>query len=95
MLTRTSEGLRIDAVHTRAICDEIGDRLRDMLRRQFSNELPPRLRDLMAQLEKLDETLPSIVPSLDDMMMRQGPTARSRDDRSIDVGECVGAISSR
>jgi hypothetical protein len=76
MLTRTSASLRIDAVHARAICDEIGDRLGVMLRRQASHELSPRLRDLMEQLARLDdEASPSIVPSLDDMLIRQTPIA--------------------
>jgi hypothetical protein len=66
MLTRTGAGLQIDAVHTRAICDEVGERLRAMLK--DSHELPPRLRDLMERLARLDdEASPSIVPSLDEM----------------------------
>jgi len=75
MLMRSGAGLPIDAVHARAICDEIGDRLRDILRRQASNELPPRLRYLMEQLAKLDDDgSPSIIPALDDMMIGQGLT---------------------
>jgi hypothetical protein len=76
MLTRTGASLQIDAVHTRAICDEIGDRLRDVLHRQVSHELPPRLQYLMEQLAKADEEVsPSIAPSLDDMMISRGPPA--------------------
>jgi hypothetical protein len=72
MLTRTDTGLRIDAVHARAICDEIGDRLGVMLRRPSSHELPPRLRYLMDQLARRDdEVSPSIVPTLDDMLIQQ------------------------
>jgi hypothetical protein len=88
MLTRTSADLQINATHARAICDEIGDRLRDMLRCQFGNELPPRLRDLMAQLEKLDdETSPSIVPSLDDMVIQRKPIAPGRETIAVSMLE--------
>lgn len=76
MLTRTGASLQIDAIHTRAICDEIGDRLRDVLDRELSRELPPRLRDLMARLAKADNMAsPSIAPSLDEMMIQPAPVA--------------------
>jgi len=90
MLTRTDAGVRIDAVHARAICDEVGERLGVMLRRSASRELPPRLRDLMDQLAKLDdEAAPSIVPSLDDMLLPQVPNVAT----SLEAD--AGAISSR
>jgi hypothetical protein len=85
MLTRTGASLQIDAIHARAICDEIGDRLRNILDRELSHELPPRLRDLMAQLAKADNTAsPSIAPSLDEMM-QPAPVAllRRAQDRSL------------
>jgi hypothetical protein len=93
MLMRSGAGLQIDAVHARAICDEIGDRLRDILRRQASNELPPGLRYLMEQLAKLDDESPSIVPALDDMMIGQGLTTRL--DAAPIVGASAGAVSIR
>jgi hypothetical protein len=94
MLMRSGAGLLIDAVHARAICDEIGDRLRDILRRQASNELPPRLRYLMEQLAKLDDDgSPSIVPALDDMMIGQGLTTRL--DAASIVAASAGAVSTR
>jgi hypothetical protein len=75
MLTRTDAGMRIDAVHARAICDEIGERLGVMLRRSSSHELPPRLRDLMDQLARRDdEASPSIVPTLEEMLIGQTST---------------------
>jgi hypothetical protein len=77
MLTMTEAGLQIDTIHARAICDEIGERLRTVLRRDAGQDLPPRLRDLMEQLAKADgEASPSIVPSLDDMLMPQEAVAR-------------------
>jgi hypothetical protein len=64
MRTSVDEELGIDDVHTRAICEEIGDRLREMLARSVS-ELPPRLRGLVQEFERADqETGPSIAPSL-------------------------------
>jgi hypothetical protein len=72
MLTMTGAGLQIDTIHARAICDEIGERLRTVLRRDVDHghDLPPRLRYLMEQLAKADEVAsPSIVPSLDEMLM--------------------------
>jgi hypothetical protein len=76
MSTTTGTTLRIDAVHARAICDEIGDQLRGMLRRQVSRELPPRLKELMEHLRRLDDqAAPSIVPSLD-MTIRERPITR-------------------
>jgi hypothetical protein len=60
-------GLEIDSLHCRAICEEIGDRLRIALR-PVSEALPIRLQLLMDQLAELDcELAPSIAPSLEDM----------------------------
>jgi hypothetical protein len=76
MLTRMDAGVRIDTVHARAICEEIGDRLGVMLRRSSGHELPPRLRDLMDQLARRDEeAAPSIVPTLDDMLIQLAPSS--------------------
>jgi hypothetical protein len=73
MLVRTGVNMRIDAVHSREICAEIGDRLREILRRETTSELPPRLQHLMERLAEADrETSPSLVPSLEDMI-RQEP----------------------
>lgn len=95
MLTRTGASLQIDAVHTRAICDEIGDRLRDVLRCQVSHELPPRLQDLMEQLAKADETVsPSIAPSLDEMISQGPPTPHARRSQHRS-SQAEAAISSR
>ena len=70
MSARTGASIQIDAVHLRAICDEIGDRLREILRRETSHVLPPRLNDLMQQLAKAHfEFAPSIVPSLEDIII--------------------------
>ena len=74
MSARTGDSLQIDAVHLRAIRDEIGDRLREILRRETSRVLPPRLNDLMQQLARADfEFAPSIVPSLEDIIVEREP----------------------
>ncbi|HKU05020.1 MAG TPA: hypothetical protein VJR30_03040 [Bradyrhizobium sp.] len=70
--------LQIDSSHCRAICDEIGDRLRIMLDRE-ATALPPRLQMLMQQLAEQDFVLapsiaPSIVPSIGDMIGQAEPT---------------------
>jgi hypothetical protein len=68
MSKSNAANIRIDHVHSRAICDEIGERLREALRRE-SVELPPRLQLLVARLAELDgEVAPSIIASFEDML---------------------------
>ena len=55
----------LDHLHCRAICDEIGERLRYALAREKS-EIPPRLMALIERLALLDEA-PSIAPSIEEM----------------------------
>ena len=65
--------LQIDDSHCRAICDEIGDRLRIALAPGAA--LPIRLQILLAQLAAQDRELaPSMVPAVADMT-RQPETA--------------------
>ena len=67
-----SNQLRIDGLHCRAICDEIGERLQIMLRPDAA-ELPARLQILIDRLADQDRQLaPSIVPDLDDMIRQSG-----------------------
>jgi hypothetical protein len=69
----TQNELKIDSSHCRAICDEIGDRLRAMLDRE-SPAMPLRLRLLMDRLAEQDFDLaPSIAPSMDDMVWQPAP----------------------
>ena len=59
--------LQIDHEHCRAICDEIGDRLRIVLNREVT-PLPPRLLMLLNRLADSErEPAPPIVPSMDQM----------------------------
>ena len=69
-------GLQFDELHCRAICDEIGDRLRIALAPGAA--LPIRLQILLAQLAAQDRELaPSMVPAMADMA-RQPDTASGR-----------------
>jgi len=71
----TQSELKIDSSHCRAICDEIGDRLRAMLDREIP-AMPLRLRLLMDRLAEQDSELaPSIAPSMDDMVWQPVPVA--------------------
>jgi hypothetical protein len=71
----TQNELKIDSSHCRAICDEIGDRLRVMLDREIP-VMPLRLRLLMDRLAEQDSELaPSIAPSMDDMVWQPVPVA--------------------
>jgi hypothetical protein len=68
MSSRKALQLQLDSGHCRAICDEIGERLRTLLDRE-TDEVPQRLRMLMDRLAELDgDNAPSIVPAMDDMI---------------------------
>jgi hypothetical protein len=54
--------VRIDKIHSRAICTEIAERLRLVLAKEQS-EVPISLKSQIDRLPKLDEGSPSIVPS--------------------------------
>ncbi|HEV7876620.1 hypothetical protein [Bradyrhizobium sp.] len=61
------EALLLDSGHCRAICDEIGERLRFLIEKE-SAEIPQRLRLLLERFAELEgEQAPSIAPSMDDM----------------------------
>jgi hypothetical protein len=71
MSKKNAADIRIDHIHSRAICDEIGERLRETLRRE-ALELPPRLQLLVDRLAEIDgRSAPSIVPSFEDMLPRR------------------------
>jgi hypothetical protein len=99
MLKATGATSQIDSIHARAICDEIGDRLRGMLPRQASPELTPRLEELMEHLTMLDDqSSPSIVPSLDDMTIGERTVAAlapAKKTAAPGIETDSGAISSR
>jgi hypothetical protein len=65
--------LQLDHTHCRAICDEIGEQLRDTLAREIG-QTPAHLRTLLERLAQLDGA-PSIVPAMDDMASLRGPLA--------------------
>jgi hypothetical protein len=71
MSKKNAADIRIDPIHSRAICDEIGERLRQVLKRE-SVGLPPRLQLLVDRLAELDGAAAlSIVPSFEDMLPRR------------------------
>jgi hypothetical protein len=53
---------RMDHATSIAVCNGIGERLRDIMR-PGAGHLPPRLQQLMEQLQQIDES-PSIVPQM-------------------------------
>lgn len=56
--------VQLDHIHSQAILQGIGERLRDALNRE-SPEMSQRLRTLIARLPELDrERAPSIVPEM-------------------------------
>jgi hypothetical protein len=69
MSARSSLTIQIDPIHSRAICEEIGERLRAMLQRHATPELPSNLQRLMQRLAEADHAIsPSIAPSLEELM---------------------------
>jgi hypothetical protein len=57
--------IHIDELHSRAICTEIGERLRALLSRN-QTELPASIEARLNRLRELDDDYsPSIVPSMD------------------------------
>jgi len=69
MSSRDALQLQLDSGHCRAICDEIGDRLRIALDRD-AGAIPPRLQMLIDRLAELDRAeAPSIVPAMDDLVV--------------------------
>jgi hypothetical protein len=56
--------VQLDRIHSEAVLQGIGERLRDALNRE-SPEMSQRLRTLMSRLPELDrEQAPSIVPEM-------------------------------
>jgi hypothetical protein len=75
-----NRNVSIDHTHSRAICDEIGERLRTSLERDL-RELPLRMQRQIDQLRELDEQKsPSIVPTQYTISRRNEATARRRAD---------------
>jgi hypothetical protein len=66
--------IMLDPIHARAICEEIGYRLRQSLPASH-DDLPPRLQHLMRELVLLDCVAPSLVPSIEDMVAAPEPAA--------------------
>ena len=60
-----ADPLPMDHRTSAAVCDGIGERLRDVLKPSMT-ELPPRLQELMERLHQLDAAdAPSIAPTFE------------------------------
>jgi hypothetical protein len=73
MPKRHAAAIMLDPTHCRAICDEIGERLGQILNRD-ALEIPPRLLALLNKLAQLEHDqlaelahAPSIAPSIGEM----------------------------
>ncbi len=60
------DAVRIGSKHCRAICDEVGERLRQQIDRTTTSP-PKKIIELLRELELRELEAPSIVPSLEDM----------------------------
>ncbi len=71
--------IALDSTHSRAICDEIGERLRDALGQETA-EVPSFLSRLVDRLAELDRvSSPSIVPDIDDVGSGDAATSNKRE----------------
>jgi hypothetical protein len=69
------QNLRLDHTHCRAICDEIGERLRQSMAVE-SVRMPPHLRRLIDRLGELDNVWsPGIVPQVEDPQVSTFPAS--------------------
>jgi hypothetical protein len=82
MPNRNAEALALDHAHCRAICDEIGERLRQVLKPE-ALEIPQRLVVLLDRLVKLEEA-PSIAPTIDEMSFPRCREPSAQITRSTD-----------
>lgn len=79
MLNTSGANAKIDSVHSRAICEEIGYRLSVALRRE-ATDLPPFLQSLVARLAEMEgDVAPSIVPCIEAMTFGN-PSPPPRDE---------------
>ena len=72
--------VNIDHRHSRAICDEIGERLQSHLR--IEPELPASMRKQVHRLQELEGESPSIVPDMEQGFRNEARNVVSRGDRS-------------
>jgi len=69
--------IHLDHTHCRAICDEIGERLRALMGRELA-DMSPRLRALFDRLHELDHIpSPGIVPLLEHPQSSRTPEVGS------------------
>jgi hypothetical protein len=83
MTKRDLEALALDYSHCRAICDEIGERLRQVLK-PGASEIPQGLLTLLDRLAEIEQA-PSIIPSLDEMSFQRCSETTARATQSPDL----------
>jgi hypothetical protein len=82
-MTKCGAGiLALDHSHCRAICDEIGERLRRVLKPQ-ALEIPQRLRSLLDRLAEIEQ-VPSIIPTFDETSFERCSDTAAGATRSLD-----------
>jgi hypothetical protein len=66
MANRSGPDVQLDHIHADAVCQGIGERLRETLSTE-TQDMSQRLRALIERLPELDRTqAPSIVPTMDE-----------------------------
>ncbi len=66
--SKPADEMQMDHVTSLAVCNGIGERLRDLMR-PGAGHLPPRLQQLMDQLQRIDDA-PSMAPHMSDSSVR-------------------------
>ncbi len=58
-ISSTADEVQMDHSTSLAVCNGIGERLRDLMR-PGAGHLPPRLQQLMDQLQRIDDAPPTV-----------------------------------
>lgn len=65
MATRlNAPDVHLDHLHSEAVCQGVGERLRDALNRE-KPDMPHRLKSLIARLPELDRESPPLIPEME------------------------------
>jgi hypothetical protein len=86
-------GIEIDPKHSRAIVEEIGERLRVFLKEEPG--LPDSLRTQIDRLRELEEQSPSIIPAAEPWDKRRRWGALDSTDGSAEHGQAMPSVERR
>jgi hypothetical protein len=86
-------GIDIDPKHSRAIVQEIGERLHAFLKEE--PELPERLRTQIDRLRELEEQSPSIIPAAEPWDKHRRWAALDSTDGSAEHGRAMPSVERR